>query len=133
VAVSVGGLRLIQREIRVAQQLVGAAAFADGDADARGQRQRPADIGAQHVRLAQHFHDPLRDELGAALILCAYLLKRLDDSGWFSCSVHPLLYVAGYGARLCTITVGGYIAELRGAQKRWEKTEKVGRVGELST
>jgi cellulose synthase/poly-beta-1,6-N-acetylglucosamine synthase-like glycosyltransferase len=67
-----------------------------------------------------------------ASIFCAYLLKRLDDTGRFGWVVHPLLYVVGYGPLLCAITVGGYIAELRGAEKRWEKTEKVGRVGELS-
>lgn len=66
-----------------------------------------------------------------ASIVAAYLLKRLDDSGRFGWLVHALLYVVGYGPLLCAMTVGGYVAELRGAERRWEKTEKVGRVGEL--
>jgi cellulose synthase/poly-beta-1,6-N-acetylglucosamine synthase-like glycosyltransferase len=66
-----------------------------------------------------------------ASILCAYLLKRLDDSGHVGWLVRPLFYVIGYGPLLCAITVGGYVAEMRGAERRWEKTEKVGRVGEL--
>lgn len=65
-------------------------------------------------------------------ILCAFLLKRLDEWGRCGWLVHVLLYVVGYGPLLCAITVGGYVAELRGAERRWEKTEKVGRVGELS-
>jgi cellulose synthase/poly-beta-1,6-N-acetylglucosamine synthase-like glycosyltransferase len=64
-------------------------------------------------------------------IVCAYLLKRLEQSGRLRRLVPPLLYVVGYGPLLCAITVGGYVAELRGADRRWEKTDKVGRVGEL--
>ena len=64
-------------------------------------------------------------------IVAAYLLKRLDESGHVGWLVRPLLYVIGYGPLLCAMTVGGYIAELRGSERRWEKTEKVGRVGEL--
>ena len=67
-----------------------------------------------------------------ASILCAYLLKRLDDSGRLRMLVRPLLYLIGYGALLCAITVGGYVAEIRGTERRWEKTEKVGRTGELA-
>ncbi len=38
----------------------------------------------------------------------------------------PLLYLVGYGPLLCTITVAAYWREARGAEMRWEKTEKVG-------
>jgi cellulose synthase/poly-beta-1,6-N-acetylglucosamine synthase-like glycosyltransferase len=68
----------------------------------------------------------------SASILTAYLLKRLDDTGRVAWLVHPLLYVVGYGPLLCAMTVGGYVAELRGAERRWEKTEKVGGMGELA-
>ncbi len=66
-----------------------------------------------------------------ASIVGAYLLKCLDESGRLGWLVRPLLYVVGYGPLLCAMTVGGYVAELRGSERRWEKTEKVGRVGEL--
>jgi hypothetical protein len=65
-------------------------------------------------------------------ILSAYLLKRLDASGRLSWLVAPLLYLVGYGPLLCAITVSGYLAELRGKEQLWEKTEKVGRVGEVA-
>ncbi|HEY5317842.1 MAG TPA: glycosyltransferase family 2 protein, partial [Solirubrobacteraceae bacterium] len=64
-------------------------------------------------------------------ILCAYMLKRMEEWGRLPRLVPPLLYLVGYGPLLCAITVGGYLAELRGADRRWEKTEKVGRIGEL--
>lgn len=38
-----------------------------------------------------------------------------------------LLYLAGYGAFLCLVTLGSYVAELRGTERRWDKTEKSGR------
>jgi hypothetical protein len=47
--------------------------------------------------------------------------------------VRPLLYLIGYGPLLCAFTVAGYIAELRGREQVWEKTDKVGRVKELVT
>jgi cellulose synthase/poly-beta-1,6-N-acetylglucosamine synthase-like glycosyltransferase len=66
-------------------------------------------------------------------ILAAWLLKRLDEWGRVPWLVRPLLYVVGYGPLLCAFTVGGYIAELRGREQVWEKTEKVGAVKELAT
>jgi cellulose synthase/poly-beta-1,6-N-acetylglucosamine synthase-like glycosyltransferase len=64
-------------------------------------------------------------------MVCAYLVKRLEESGHLRVLVAPLLYLVGFGPLLCAFTVGGYMAELRGADRRWEKTDKVGRVGEL--
>jgi cellulose synthase/poly-beta-1,6-N-acetylglucosamine synthase-like glycosyltransferase len=40
-----------------------------------------------------------------------------------------LIYLAGYGSLLCAITFDSYLKELAGAEARWDKTEKVGRVG----
>jgi CheY-like chemotaxis protein len=42
----------------------------------------------------------------------------------------PLLYVVGYGPPLAAMTAAAYVKELRGAEMRWEKTEKSGKVGE---
>jgi hypothetical protein len=44
----------------------------------------------------------------------------------------PLLYVVGYGPLLCAIAAAAYLAELRHAEMRWEKTEKTGAVGDLA-
>jgi cellulose synthase/poly-beta-1,6-N-acetylglucosamine synthase-like glycosyltransferase len=66
-------------------------------------------------------------------ILAAWLLKRLDEWGRVPWLVRPLLYVVGYGPMLCAFTVAGYIAELRGREQVWEKTEKVGAVKEIAT
>lgn len=66
-------------------------------------------------------------------ILCAWVVKRLEQTGHLRWLVPPLLYVVGFGPLLCAMTVAGYVAELRGAERRWEKTDKVGRVGELAT
>jgi cellulose synthase/poly-beta-1,6-N-acetylglucosamine synthase-like glycosyltransferase len=66
-------------------------------------------------------------------ILAAWLLKKLDEWGRVPWLVKPLLYVIGYGPLLCAFTVAGYVAELRGREQVWEKTEKVGAVKELAT
>ncbi|WP_431245808.1 glycosyltransferase [Leifsonia xyli] len=39
-----------------------------------------------------------------------------------------LIYLAGYGSLLCAITFDSYLKELAGAEAKWDKTEKVGRV-----
>ena len=39
-----------------------------------------------------------------------------------------LVYFVGYGSLLCAITFDSYIKELRGAEAKWDKTEKTGRV-----
>ncbi len=38
-----------------------------------------------------------------------------------------LIYLAGYGAFLCLVTLTAYVRELRGVEQRWDKTEKRGR------
>jgi len=36
------------------------------------------------------------------------------------------------GPLLCAITVAAYVQEMRGAEMRWDKTEKTGQVGEFA-
>jgi cellulose synthase/poly-beta-1,6-N-acetylglucosamine synthase-like glycosyltransferase len=67
----------------------------------------------------------------SASMVAAYLVKRLEDSGHLGFLVAPLLYVVGYGPLLCAMTAGAYIKQLRGAEMKWDKTEKTGAVGEL--
>jgi cellulose synthase/poly-beta-1,6-N-acetylglucosamine synthase-like glycosyltransferase len=66
-----------------------------------------------------------------ASIAAAFAVKKIDEWGAPSWVVAPLLYLVGYGPLLCAFTVAGYLAQLRGADQRWEKTEKVGAMGEL--
>jgi len=68
----------------------------------------------------------------SASMLAAWLVKRLEDWGHLPWLVSPLLYIVGYGPLLCAMTVAAYLKELRGAEMRWEKTEKSGRVGDLA-
>ena len=68
----------------------------------------------------------------SASMLAAYLVKRLEDSSHASWLVAPLLYVVGYGPLLCAMTAAAYWKEARGAEMRWEKTEKSGKVGDLA-
>ena len=85
----------------------------------------------------------LQSTVGTALILfvyfwlsgsmlAAFAVKSLEDTGRLRWLVAPLLYVVGYGPLLCTMTVAAYWREYRGAEMRWEKTEKSGRVGDLA-
>ncbi|MBL4689555.1 MAG: hypothetical protein JKY37_33515, partial [Nannocystaceae bacterium] len=39
-----------------------------------------------------------------------------------------VLLVGGYGPFLCAVTVGAYIKEFRGAEMKWDKTIKTGKV-----
>jgi len=53
---------------------------------------------------------------------------------WWETRGHPrlaraFLYVGGYGAFLCAVTVGAYVMEIGGAEMTWEKTEKTGKIG----
>lgn len=69
----------------------------------------------------------------SACMLVAYVAKAIEDrrlgplavGRWVS---PVLLYVAGFGAFLCAVTTAAYVKELRGAEMRWDKTEKSGRV-----
>lgn len=70
----------------------------------------------------------------SASMLAAWLLKLLDAR--FGRRVRfvtaPLLYVVGYGPLLCAVTAAAYVKEARGAEMKWDKTEKTGAVGELA-
>jgi cellulose synthase/poly-beta-1,6-N-acetylglucosamine synthase-like glycosyltransferase len=65
-------------------------------------------------------------------MVAAYGLKKLEEWGRVPWLVPPLIYVVGYGPLLCTVTVAAFLQELRGAEMRWDKTEKTGNVGEFA-
>ena len=66
----------------------------------------------------------------AGCMLAAATLKGLETIPGVRVVVPPLLYVVGYGPLLAAMTAGAYLKELRGAEMRWEKTEKSGKIGE---
>ncbi|MDW5594904.1 glycosyltransferase family 2 protein [Conexibacter stalactiti] len=70
----------------------------------------------------------------SASMLAAWLVKLLDSAlpKRLRGLCAPLLYVVGYGPLLCAITAAAYVKEARGAEMRWDKTEKTGAVGELT-
>jgi cellulose synthase/poly-beta-1,6-N-acetylglucosamine synthase-like glycosyltransferase len=64
----------------------------------------------------------------AACMGVAYLGKVAEPRrlGRF---LSPLfVYIGGYGPLLCAITTAAYVKELRGAEQKWDKTEKTGKV-----
>jgi hypothetical protein len=95
--------------------------------------QQLADIGLAGGQPAVKYMLLFADCWLSLSILAAWLLKRLDEWGRVPWLVCPLLYIVGYGPLLCAFTVAGYIAEARGREQVWEKTEKVGAVKELAT
>jgi hypothetical protein len=68
----------------------------------------------------------------SASMLAAYLVRKLEGIRGVGRLARPLLYVVGYGPLLCTITAAAYVAEMRHAEMRWEKTEKTGAVGDMA-
>ena len=65
----------------------------------------------------------------SASVLVAYLAKVVErDSGPGKYLSVVLLYLAGYGALLCAITLAAYVKEIRGAESTWDKTEKTGKM-----
>ena len=60
-------------------------------------------------------------------MLGAWLARRLEKT-WAGFLSPVLIYLVGYGSLLCAITFDSYIKEMRGAEAKWDKTEKTGRV-----
>ncbi len=59
----------------------------------------------------------------------AYLAKWIEKKKYFGFLAQPFVYIAGFGPLLCAIIVASYIMEARGAEMKWDKTEKSGKVG----
>ena len=66
----------------------------------------------------------------AVSMLVAWSAKEIERSNLpFLRRLAPLvLLVGGYGPFLCAVTVGAYIKEFRGAEMKWDKTIKTGKV-----
>lgn len=61
-------------------------------------------------------------------MVVAWIAKRLEGTRW-AAFAPACLYLGGYGAFLCAVTFASYLAELRGADMKWDKTVKTGKVG----
>ncbi|MFV0387971.1 MAG: glycosyltransferase family 2 protein [Pyrinomonadaceae bacterium] len=58
----------------------------------------------------------------------AYLAKWIEKMKWVGWLAQPFVYLAGFGPLLCAIIVASYILEAKGAEMKWDKTEKSGKV-----
>jgi len=60
-------------------------------------------------------------------MLVSYSGKALEGTK-FKKLAPVALYIGGYGSFLCAVTFGSYMKELLGAEMKWDKTEKTGKV-----
>ncbi len=68
----------------------------------------------------------------AASMLAAFAMKLVAGRPRLAWLAHPLLYVVGFGPLLCSIAATAFVEEARGSALVWEKTEKLGAVGDLA-
>jgi cellulose synthase/poly-beta-1,6-N-acetylglucosamine synthase-like glycosyltransferase len=61
-------------------------------------------------------------------MLVAWAGKLLETRGRWRLLSPLFVYLAGYGPLLCAITLASYVYEARGAEMKWDKTEKTGKV-----
>jgi cellulose synthase/poly-beta-1,6-N-acetylglucosamine synthase-like glycosyltransferase len=102
----------------------------------------PVDFLTDGGELLRHAGIPPSVGLGNALTLFAYAwltasmlaaaaIRQIERCRWLAWLCGPLVYIVGYGPLQCAVTATAYIKELRHAEMRWEKTEKVGAIGEV--
>jgi cellulose synthase/poly-beta-1,6-N-acetylglucosamine synthase-like glycosyltransferase len=65
--------------------------------------------------------------LGACMGV-AFLGKVAEPRRFGKVLSPAFVYIGGYGPLLCAITTAAYIKEFRGAEQKWDKTEKTGKV-----
>jgi cellulose synthase/poly-beta-1,6-N-acetylglucosamine synthase-like glycosyltransferase len=64
----------------------------------------------------------------AGSMAVAYLAKVIEPRRYGRFLSPALVYVAGYGPLLCACTLAAHFKELKGAEQKWDKTEKTGKV-----
>jgi cellulose synthase/poly-beta-1,6-N-acetylglucosamine synthase-like glycosyltransferase len=64
-------------------------------------------------------------------LVVAASLRWLEEIPFVRRIVPLLVYLVGYGPLLSAMTLAAYWRQLRGVEMKWEKTEKVGAVGEV--
>ena len=58
----------------------------------------------------------------------AFLARRVEKTRIGRFLTPAMIYLVGYGALLCAITLDSYLKELQKAESTWDKTEKTGRI-----
>ncbi|MBT8049323.1 MAG: glycosyltransferase family 2 protein [Xanthomonadales bacterium] len=61
-------------------------------------------------------------------MVVSYAAIVVEKSRYFSWLAPVLLLLGGYGAFLCAVTFGAYVKEIQGAEMKWDKTVKTGKV-----
>jgi len=64
----------------------------------------------------------------AGCMLVAYAAKCVENTRAGRVLSPVLVYLAGFGPLLCSVTLASYFYELRGAEMKWDKTEKSGKI-----
>jgi len=64
----------------------------------------------------------------AGSMLVAWGAKAAESRAGLRLLSPAMIYVCGYGPLLCAITFTAYVKEARGAEMKWDKTEKSGKV-----
>ena len=64
----------------------------------------------------------------AVSLALGYLVKATEPHRGGRLVSLLLLYLVGYGSLLCACTFASYVKELRGAEMKWDKTEKTGKM-----
>jgi cellulose synthase/poly-beta-1,6-N-acetylglucosamine synthase-like glycosyltransferase len=92
---------------------------------------------AHEAFAATHFSPGHAVLAGAILFIYAWpaasmpvaCLAKVAEPHRFGRFLSPLVvYVVGYGSLLCACTFASYVKELRGAEMKWDKTEKTGKM-----
>ncbi len=66
----------------------------------------------------------------ALSMLVSWGAKELERRGGWRKRIAPaVLYLGGYGPLLCAVTFAAYLKQLLGAEMKWDKTVKTGKVG----
>jgi glycosyltransferase involved in cell wall biosynthesis len=90
---------------------------------------------AQDAFAATHFSPGHAVLTGGILFIYAWpaasmpvaCLAKVAEPHRFGRFISPLVvYIVGYGSLLCACTFASYVKELRGAEMKWDKTEKTG-------
>lgn len=61
-------------------------------------------------------------------MLVAYLAYKIEKIRYINVFSKSLVFLSGFGALLCAITFTSYIKQWQGAEMKWDKTEKSGKV-----
>ncbi len=61
-------------------------------------------------------------------MLVSFIAIKFEQSRYLGWLGPVFLYLGGYGAFLCAVTFSAYVKEMQGAEMKWDKTVKTGKV-----